>query len=207
MDSEVSPAPEQFGPVAKLLADLTAADHRVRCATLRQLCPCRNSRVQDLAVWRAVFHKAQHGGIRERGRAAHAIGTLSEKAAHNADWHALLRALRPELDALMQDTRASRALLGTVKRHGHAHRGAARQNYRRHRQRLELATPAELASWLNDKLDLAEEQMIAPYEPGIGRLQNWLAHRIACQPDRATKDDEILARARRYLPQAFAAAA
>lgn len=189
----------------RLLADLSDPSHRVRCATLRALCPCRNSRVQDLAVWRAVFDKARHGGIRERRRAAHAIGTLSEKAAKSSEWHALLRALRPELDALMGDTRASRQLLGTMKRHGHAHRGAAMQNYRRHRQRLELATEAELAAWLNDALGLAAEQAIAPSEPGVARLKGWLAHRIACQPNRKTKDAELLRRARRYLPQAFAA--
>lgn len=156
-------------------------------------------------MWRAVFHKARHGGIRERRQAAHAIGTLSEKAAANADWHALLRALRPELDALMTDVRTSRAVLGTMKRHGHAHRGAARQNYRRRRQRLELATPAELAAWLNRELGLAGEHSIDAGHPGIGRLRGWLKHRIACQPTRGTQDAELLQRARRYLPQAFAA--
>ena len=156
-------------------------------------------------MWRAVFHKATHGGIRERRQAAHAIGTLSEKAAKSSEWHALLRTLRPELDALMGDTRASRALLGTMKRHGHMHRGAARQNYRRHRQRLELATQAELAEWLNAELRLAAEQAIDPREPGVARLWGWLKHRIACQPNRKTKDEELLNRARRYLPRAFAA--
>lgn len=192
------------GAADRLLADLTASSHRVRCRTLRDLCPCRNGKVQDVAVWRAVFHKARHGGVKERKQAAHAIGTLSDKAARNADWHALLRVLRPELDALMADSRASQALLGTMKRHGHMHRGAARQNYRRHRQRLELATPAELAAWLNKDLGLTAECAVDPQEPGIERLWRWLKHRIACQPTRATKDEELLQRARRYLPQAFA---
>lgn len=190
--------------VDRLLADLTASSHRVRCRTLRDICPCRNGKVQHVTVWRAVFHKARHGGIKERRQAAHAIGTLSDKATRNADWHALLRALRPELDALMADSRASQALLGTMKRHGHMHRGAARQNYRRHRQRLELATPDELAAWLNQELGLASESAVDPQEPGIERLWRWLKHRIACQPTRATKDAELLQRARRYLPQAFA---
>lgn len=189
----------------RLLADLTASSHRVRCRTLRDLCPCRNGKVQDLVVWRAVFDKARHGGIAERRRAAHAIGTLSDKAARNADWHQLLRTLRPELDALMADTRAAPALLGTMKRHGHMHRGAARQNYRRHRQRLELASPAELAAWLNRQLGLAAERAVEAQDPGVGRLWHWLKHRIACQPTRATKDEELLQRARRYLPHAFAA--
>lgn len=202
---ERPPEPRQEHAAEQLLANLSAPSHRVRCSTLRALCPCRNSRVQDLAVWRAVFHKATHGGIRERGQAAHAIGTLSEKAAKGGEWHALLRALRPELDALMGDTRASRALLGTMKRHGHMHRGAARQNYRRHRRRLELATQAELAEWLNAELRLATEQAIDPREPGVARLWGWLEHRIACQPNRKTKDEELLNRARRYLPRAFAA--
>lgn len=189
----------------RLLANLGASNHRVRCATLRALCPCRNSRVQDLAVWRAVFDLARHGGIRERKQAAHAIGTLSEKAARSDDWHALLRALRPELDALAADARASPQLLGTMKRHGHMHRGAARQSYRRHRQRLELATEAELAAWLNRELGLPAERAVDPHHPGVARLWGWLRHRIACQPNRKTKDEELLRRARRYLPRAFAA--
>ena len=161
--------------------------------------------MQDLAVWRAVFDKARHGGIRERRQAAHAIGTLSEKAAKSGEWHALLRALRPELDALMGDARASRQLLGTMKRHGHMHRGAAMQNFRRHRQRLELATEAELAAWLNGELGLAAERVIDPREAGVARLKGWLAHRVACQPNRRIRNEELLRRARRYLPRAFAA--
>ena len=204
METHASGEAEHASAADRLLADLQASSHRRRCRTLRELCPCRGGRVRDVAIWRAVFHKARHGGIRERRQAAHAIGTLSDKAARNDDWHALLRALRPELDALMADGRGSQALLGTMKRHGHAHRGAARQNYRRHRQRLELATPAELAAWLNRELGLVAEGALAPQDPGIGRLWRWLQHRIACQPTRATKNEELLRRARRYLPQAFA---
>ena len=202
---ECRPEPNPERAADRLLAALSASSHRVRCAALRALCPCRNNRVQDLAVWRAVFDKARHGGIRERRQAAHAIGTLSEKAAKSGEWHALLRALRPELDALMGDARASRQLLGTMKRHGHMHRGAAMQNFRRHRQRLELATEVELAAWLNGELGLAAERVIDPREAGVARLKGWLAHRLACQPNRRIRNEELLRRARRYLPRAFAA--
>ena len=185
------------------LLDALQGDHRRRCETLRQLCPCRNNRVRELAVWREVFDRALHGGMRERDQAAHAIGTLSEKAQGSAEWRDLLRSLRDELDALMLDTRASRRILGQMKKHGHAHRGAARQNYRRRRRALDLATPADLAAWINGTLDLTGETAISANDHGVLRLARWLGHRIACQPERATKEEELIDRARRYLPGLF----
>ena len=183
-----------------LLTALHEGDHRRRCETLRQLCPCRNNHVRDLAVWREVFHKALHGGMRERDQAAHAIGTLTEKAQRSAEWRNLLHSLRDELDALMLDTRASRRILGQMKKHGHAHRGAARQNYRRRRRSLDLATPAELAAWVNGAFNLAREQRVSATDPGVLRLAHWLKHRIACQPARRTKEGELIDKAKRYLP-------
>ena len=189
--------------IARALAALTAEDNRARCEALRQLCPCRNNRMRDLVVWRAVFATALEGGKRERGQAAHAIGTLLDKARRSSEWRDLLHALQDDLDALMRDARASGPVLGTMKRHGHAHRGAARQNYRRHRSALSLATRSELAAWINQALALAEERRVAPEDPGVGRLWRWLSHRVACQPGRTTKETEMLDKARRYLPRLF----
>ena len=166
--------------IDSLLVALNEGDHRQRCETLRQLCPCRNNRVRELAVWREVFDKALHGGMRE-----------------------LLRSLRDELDALMLDTRASRRILGQMKKHGHAHRGAARQNYRRRRRALDLATPAQLAAWVNRTLGLTGEKAISAKDHGVLRLACWQQHRIACQPERATKEGELIDRAQRYLPALF----
>ncbi len=187
----------------RLLAALNDGSHRARCEALRELCPCRNGHVRDLAVWREIFRKAHKGGMRERDRAAHAIGTLTAKAQHGPEWHELLRALRGELDALMQDTRASRRILGQMKKHGHAHRGAARQNYRRRRKVLDMATPAELAAWINQRQRLADRNRLSANDPGVQRLWRWLKHRIQCQPVRRTREDELMDRARRYLPRLF----
>lgn len=190
--------------VRELLAALGDGDNQTRCAALREVCPCRNNRLRDLALWRAVFDKTLHGGRRERVPAAHAIGTLTEKAKDNAEWRDLLHHLRDELDALMRDTRASRHILGQMKRHGHAHKGAARKNYRRRRRLLDLATARELAEWLNQRLRLAGQRRVAEHDPGLLRLHRWLRHRVTFQPQRRTAEDELLRKAQRYLPGHFA---
>ena len=84
------------------------------------------------------------GGRRKHGAAAHAIGTLTEKARTSDEWRSLLHELRDDLDALLRDPRASQQILGTMKRHGHAHRSAARKNYRRRRNALD---PPPLKNW------------------------------------------------------------
>ena len=111
--------------IDRLLRALRDDDYRTRCDALRACCPCRNGNLRDPAIWRAVFDKALRGNLRERDRAAHAIGTLTEKAVENAAWRDVLKEFRTELDALRRDPRASRLLLGQMKKHGHAHRGAA----------------------------------------------------------------------------------
>ena len=189
--------------IERLLQTLAEGDHRARCDALRSLCPCRNNHVRDLAVWRTVFRTALHGGMRERDRAAHAIGTLTEKAARSPAWRPLLHALRKDLDALMRDTRASRRILGQMKKHGHAHRGAARQNYRRRRRMLDLSMPEELAAWVNERLGLAGAEQVAASDPGVQRLWGWLRHRVRFQPARGTKEGELVAQARRFLPRLF----
>ena len=186
----------------RLLKALGDAGYDARCAALRDACPCR-SHVRDPELWREIFDRALNGGMRERDRAAHAIGTLMEKAERSDEWRDVLARHEDDLDILMQDARASRVLLGQMKRHGHAHRGAARQGYRRRRKVLDLQTPVELAAWVNDRAGLEGEDAVAAGDPGIARMWNWLKNRVTRQPCRRTKEDELIAKARRYLPHLF----
>lgn len=186
----------------RLLKALGEAGYDARCAALRDACPCR-SHVRDPQLWKEIFGRAIGGGMRERDRAAHAIGTLMEKAERSDEWRAVLARHEEDLDLLMRDTRASRVLLGQMKRHGHAHRGAARQGYRRRRKVLELHTPAELAVWVNERAGLEGADAVPPSDPGVARLWNWLRNRVTRQPGRGTREDEMVARARRYLPHLF----
>jgi hypothetical protein len=91
-----------------------------------------------------------------------------------------------------------------MKKHGHAHRGAAIQSYRRHRRVLDLATPSELAVWVNQQAQLAGKRKLAATDNGVQRLWLWLKHRVRIQPNRATRPEELLKVARRFLPDAFA---
>ena len=188
---------------AKLLAAMNTGSNLSRRDAIRALCPCRNNSVRDLAVWGEIFRKARDGGFRERDQAAHAIGTLMEKAARNAEWRDVLNAFGDELDALVRDPRSARQILGQMKKHGHAHRGAASQGYRRRRAVLDLRTPAELANWVNEHLGLAGRSRVAPNDPGLSRLWGWLAHRVRCQPGRRTSEKELIGRGQRYLPELF----
>lgn len=174
-----------------------------RCRVLRDLCPCRNNRNRETEVWREIFNKALGGGFRERDQAAHAIGTLIDKALRSNEWREVLHQCNDKLDELMLDPRASRLLLAQMKKHGHAHRGAAIQSYRRRRRVLDMATPAELTQWLNGQLRLSGRHRIEANDPGVQRLWRWQNHRVKFQPKRATRDDELLNKAQRYLPHLF----
>ena len=189
--------------IDKLLAAMNTGSNLSRCDAIRALCPCRNNGIRDLAVWAEIFRKAREGGFRERDQAAHAIGTLMEKAARNAEWRDVLHAHRDELDALVRDPRSARLILGQMKKHGHAHRGAASQGYRRRRAVLDLGTPAELASWVNEHLGLVGRARVMPSDPGLNRLWRWLAHRVRCEPGRRTSEKELIGRGQRYLPELF----
>jgi hypothetical protein len=179
----------------QLLSAMQDGNYSSRCGVLRELCPCRNNQVRDLAVWREIFRKAIEGGIHERHQAAHAIGTLMEKAQTTAVWREILRALEGELDMLMRDTRASQMLLGQMG----THRGSAMRTYRRRRKVLDLATPTELADWVNNHPQLARQQRVSSTDPGVRLLWRWVKHRVEFQPMRGTREDELIAKARRYL--------
>ena len=191
--------------IGKLLAALRGDDHHARCAALAALCPCRRGRRRDLGTWREIFRRARAGGQRERDLAAHAIGTLTEKAQGSAEWRAVLRALRPELDALTRNPRAASAVLRQMKRNCNQseRRGEALRRLRRRRQALHLATPVEVAGWVNDTLALSGRRRVAASDPGVQRMSHWLRHRVKFQPGRATRQAELVACARRYLPELF----
>ena len=193
--------------IDKAVAAMNEGSYQSRCDAIRSLCPCRNNRVRDLEVWAEIFRKAREGGLQERDQAAHAIGTLTEKAAGNEEWRDVLHAFKADLEALMRDTRSARRVLGQMKKHGHAHRGAARQGYRRRRALLDLASPAELAHWVNDHLRLAGSARVSASDAGVRRLWRWLAHRVRCQPGRRTTKQELIGKGRRYLPELFQAPA
>lgn len=184
-----------------LVKAMNNGSYHARCDVLRNLCPCRNNRNRELEVWHEIFTKARLGGLQERNRAAHAIGTLITKAYRSNEWRDLLQQCSKQLDELMLDPRASTLLLGQMKKHGHAHRGAAMQSFRRVKRVLELVTPAQLSEWLNEQLQLPNH--IEPNDPGVQRLWRWHKHRVNYQPKRSTEDGELLRKAEQYLPHKF----
>ncbi len=186
-----------------LLATISDGTHDARCNTLRSLCPCRNNN-REAEVWEEIFTRALEGGMRERNQAIHAIGTLMEKGIRSPGWRDILHQFSDRLDALMNDPRTSRLLLAQMKKHGHAHRGAAIQSYKKRRRRLDMATPAELAEWLNDKAKLTGSSRIDANEQGVKRLWRWQQHRVQFQPNRGTREKELLTMAERFLPSVFA---
>ncbi len=175
-----------------------------RRAILKALCPCRNGNTLDVDTWRSIVRICTNGSLKERNSAAHAIGTLLAKAEHSKKWRKLAQEIAPDIHDLMDDTRASRSLLGTLKKHGHATKGTARKNYRRSIKSLkEQQTPQQLASWLNKKLLLDHRHRIDATHPGIQRLALWNERRRKFQPNRRTSETEILAQARQLLPTFF----
>ncbi len=120
-----------------------------------------------------------------------------EKADTAGEWRKVLQDLSVEVDQAMADPRARSMILGQMKRHGHAHRGAAAQGYRRRRKVLELKTKEDLADWICDALDLPEK--ISAKDPGLDRLWRWQQHRVRFQPERRTKEAELLAKAKQFV--------
>jgi hypothetical protein len=190
--------------VDQILGDLNRGSNQARRNALRDLCPCRNNGNRDVEVWNEIFDKARHGALQERNRAAHAIGTLLEKSIGNPEWRAIVRRMQPRLDDIMSDMRASRLLLAQLKKHGHMRRGVAMQNYCHVRRVIDMATPAELAKWLNERaLAIEGANGLTANDPGLQRLWRWLRHRVKFQPKWDTSDAELTRVARRFLPWAF----
>ncbi len=176
-----------------------------RRTLLKSLCPCRNGKNLDVDTWRSIVRVCREGSLSERNSAAHAIGTLMTKAKHSEKWRRLANVIADDIQDLMDDTRASRSLLGTMKKHGHAKRGTARKNYRRSIKSLEeKQSPHQLALWLNKKLVLEGRNRVDASHAGIRRLALWLERRRKFQPSRRTSEEEILSQARQLVPCLFA---
>lgn len=179
-----------------------------RRAMLKSLCPCRNGNTLDVETWRSMVRICTNGSLKERNSAAHAIGTLLTKAEHSKKWRKVALEIAPDIHDLMDDSRASRSLLGTLKKHGHATKGTARKNYRRSIKSLnEQQTPQHLASWLNRKLLLDRRHRIEATHSGVQRLALWIERRRKFQPNRRTSEAEILTQARQLLPTFFSLSA
>jgi len=65
------------------------------------------------------------------------------------------------------------------------------------------SSPEELARWLNKILGLKPHKGVAKSHPGIDRLSRWVVHRMTSQPRSAVGARELLAMARRWLPEFF----
>ena len=148
---------------------------------------------------------ARFGSYSERKAAAHSIGTLLEKAQRTDHYRELLLELKDELDALMQDPRSSSQVLGVLKKHGHAHKGAARKNYRKVYSVFALQTPKEVAAWLNERLSLPASKRVTVRSDLVTNLVRWLLRRTTFQPDRSTTEAEILNQVRKLQPSLFSA--
>jgi len=186
--------------IDQLLGQLNDSNNDTRCRTIRGLCPCRSS-TKELALWDEVFSSLLNGGRRERNQAAHVIGTLIHKASKSRHWREVLVAFADRLDAIMANPPSAQMLLAQMKRHGHAHRGAAMQAFRKRRQFIDLSSPAELAAWVNKRARLRGPGRVQPGDPGLRRLWRWHEHRGRFQPERGTRDAELLEQAARFLPQ------
>ena len=170
---------------------------------LRGLCRCRTNSSDDIDGWRTLFTRARFGSYSDRHAAAHSIGTLLEKAQRADQYRELLVELKDELDALMQDPKAASQVLGVMKKHGHAHKGAARKNYRRAYAVFSVQTPEEIAKWLNQRLKLSTKRRVTTGSKVVKRFAKWLEHRVTFQPNRFTSEIEILERVRQLQPSLF----
>ncbi len=93
-------------PINDLLTAMNDGSYDARCGVLRDLCPCRNNGNREIEVWRGIFDKALGGGLRERNQAAHAIGTLIDKALRSSEWRDVLHQCNDKLDELMLNPRS-----------------------------------------------------------------------------------------------------
>ncbi len=170
---------------------------------LRGLCPCRTNSSSDIEGWRKLFDAARFGSFSERKAAAHSIGTLVEKAQTVPEYRELLCQLQPHLDALMEDPKSASQVLGVMKKHGHAHKGAARKNYRRAYAVFAMHHPDEVAQFLNTHLALRAHRRVTEHSSVVKRLARWLSHRVEFQPTRKTSTHDILQKARQLQPSLF----
>ena len=167
---------------------------------LRSLCPCRSNSSTDIEGWRELFNRARFGSYSERKAAAHSIGTLLDKAKQSDAYRELLQALQPDLDALMLDPRAASQVLGVLKKHGHAHKGAARKNYRKLYAIFSIQTEADMADWLNRRFAIQDTDRLTKDAVVVKKLVKWLNHRAKFQPERKVSESDLLKKTQLLMP-------
>ena len=64
-------------------------------------------------------------------------------------------------------------------------------------------TPKKLANWVNMMLGLPQRLGVAGNHPGIRRLAQWAERRLQTRPEGRIKQKDLLARARKLLPEFF----
>ncbi len=188
--------------VSELIRLLEEGSNDQRSVALRSVCPCR-SHITDRDIWREVFQAAREPG-KTRRQAIHSIVTLLLRAKKSRRWRAILRELSDELDELLSDPEACKSLRQQMQ-HGAEVAGGLTPaaHCRRLRRFVELTTPGEMASWMNDLLGQRPWEGVHPSHPGLVRLWRWHMHRITFQPDRGTDPQEFLRKAERWLPEFF----
>ena len=167
---------------------------------LRGLCPCRTNSSDDIDGWRELFNRARFGSYSERKSAAHSIGTLLDKAKKSEAYRNLLKEFQADLDELMLDPRSASQVLGVLKKHGHAHKGAARKNYRRAYSIFSFCSTEEIADWVNETFDLTSNNMISKDSPIVHQLVKWIQHRAKFEPTRKVTDAAVIKQAQRLMP-------
>ena len=174
---------------------------RQRQRELRSMCPCRSNTSQDEEGWRHLFDRARFGSYAERKSAAHSIGTLLERSNTDPNYTGLVKKFQVELDALMRDPRSASQLLGVMKPHGHARRGAARRGYRKVYRAFSFRSRSDLAKWLNEKFNLQGKSRLTAGDKAVRKLASWVQHRTEFQPTSKLTEKELLHRVQKLLPQ------
>lgn len=98
----------------KLMQMIDGGRTEEKCVALRLLCPCRN-RVYDVDVWRRIFEAMETGNPEVQHQAAHAIGTLRERAQRDPQSQELLAQLKDDVERVMKNPQARAMLLNEQK--------------------------------------------------------------------------------------------
>ena len=167
---------------------------------LRSICPCRTNSSGDVENWQEVFNSARFGSYSERKSAAHTIGTMLQRATTEPAYRELLKTFQSDLDALMQDPRSASAVLDTMKKHGHAHKGAARQAFRNVYKSTRLRSASEIVNWINGTFKLKGSRAVTKSDDCVSRLVKWVEHRVAFQPERDISHEDLIRALRRFRP-------
>ena len=64
-------------------------------------------------------------------------------------------------------------------------------------------SPAAMATWLNEILNLKPHKGVSRHHPGVQRLLNWIGNRVDANPHGNISKQELLAVSRQWLPEFF----